>query len=126
MAESNLNQIANIIENVFAEELDTFLRDCVEEMEEYDFQIYFPENVVEFAQMDYLDSIEITSCDVDEQEDDLLYSGEGTAQVYADGSVYFDKEYHIVDSAIIPIEFSFSFIKSENGQYSDVEFGWEE
>lgn len=119
-----LDSVSSIIESNFMEELQAYVTECVANMDDYDLQPYF-DNLVESAGYEGINSINVTSCEVIEDEDEQSYSGEMVVDTEVTGFVYYDRESHSIGSAEIGLVISFVFFGC-NDKYGEIELEWEE
>lgn len=111
------NDILQIIEEYFFQELEQSVEDSISNLESEDFESIF-EQLVDYAELDTIDEVAID--DVEQEEDDAGVTIEGVmdVRVSLNGFAYWDGEYNCIEESEYILGFAFSFY-AEGTEYSD-------
>ncbi len=111
------SDVVSIIENEFSDELQDFVQSYIDSIDEDELQLFFDEFIIELADLDGIESIQIDECYKDEDDEVPLgeYYGAGRVNALVSGMVYHDGAYHTVEQTEMEIPFSFSIEYSDLG-----------
>lgn len=111
------NDILQIIEENFLQELEQSVEESISNLESEDLESIF-EQLVDYTELDTIDEVAID--DVEQEEDDTGVTIEGVMdiRVSLNGFSYWDGEYNYIEDAEYVLGFAFSFY-AEGTEYSD-------
>lgn len=111
------NDILQIIEENFLQELEQSVEESISNLESEDLESIF-EQLVDYAELDTIDEVAID--DVEQEEDDTGVTIEGVMdiRVSLNGFSYWDGEYNYIEDGEYVLGFAFSFY-AEGTEYSD-------
>lgn len=117
------SDVVSIIENDFSTELRDYVQSYIDSIDVNELQLYFDEFLIELAELDGIESVQVDECHKIEDDEVLLgeYYGDGRVNAQVSGMVYHDGEYHTVEQTEMEIPFSFTIEYSDLG-FSRIEF----
>ena len=113
----NKNIILEILNSSFSKEIESTIIDTVMDMDSYDLEEYFQDEV-DYASLNSINDIHIENYEIDEEEQ--MVSGELTVMVSIDGYVYINGETLCTNSCDIQLGFIYQF-SADGETYSDLE-----
>lgn len=111
------NDILQIIEENFFEELEQAVENSILSFDEEEFESIF-EQSVDYAELDTIDEVAIDNIEQEEDEDGVTIEGIMDVRVSLNGFVYWDGEYNYIEDGEYILGFAFNF-HAEGTEYSD-------
>ena len=116
----NKNIVLNILSNIFGEQIEDYVQNCVIRLENYILEKYF-NTEVDFACMSKLNLMVVENYNIDLANNEEIISGNLKVQAQIDGFVLEEKEggFRYKDSVMLPLTLLYEF-HVKNQEYRDL------
>ena len=116
----NKNIVLNILSNIFGEQIEDYVQNCVIRLENNILEIYF-NTEVDFAWMSTLNQMVVENYNIDLANNEEIISGNLKVQAQIDGFVLEEKEggFRYKDSVMLPLTLLYEF-HVKNQEYRDL------
>ena len=116
----NKNIVLNILSNIFGEQIEDYVQNCVIRLENYILEKYF-NTEVDFAWMSTLNQMVVENYNIDLANNEEIISGNLKVQAQIDGFVLEEKEggFRYKDSVMLPLTLLYEF-HVKNQEYRDL------
>lgn len=116
----NKNIVLNILSNIFGEQIEDYVQNCVTRLENNILEKYF-NTEVDFAWMSTLNQMVVENYNIDLANNEEIISGNLKVQAQIDGFVLEEKEggFRYKDSVMLPLTLLYEF-HVKNQEYRDL------